>query len=119
MLQNSTSGAGAGDDASQVCQACGACCSYSKEWPRFSLESDAALALIPADFVDDGQGRMRCEGDRCSALAGIVGVATSCTVYPVRPEVCRVCVPGDDACQMARRRFHMEPDPFKKNQVTR
>jgi Fe-S-cluster containining protein len=105
------------DDASSMCQACGACCSFSPDWPRFSLESDETLARIPPVYVDDGQGRMRCAGDRCSALLGDVGVATSCAVYAVRPEVCRVCVPGDDACQTARRRFHMEPDPFKMNRL--
>jgi len=89
------------------CQACGACCSFSAEWPRFSLEDDAALDRIPRAFVDDSLGRMRCEGDRCAALVGDVGVATSCAVYAVRPDVCRACVPGDDACAMARRRFKL------------
>ena len=28
------------------CRACGACCSFSPEWPRFSLESDADLDRI-------------------------------------------------------------------------
>jgi hypothetical protein len=27
----------------------------------------------------------------------------------VRPEVCKACLPGDAACRMARRRFHL-PD---------
>ena len=27
---------------------------------------------------------MRCVGDRCSALAGEIGVATACRVYAVR-----------------------------------
>lgn len=94
-----------GEDAQAVCQACGACCAFSSEWPRFSLEDEAALERIPRAFVDDGQGRMRCEGDRCAALVGEVGVATSCAVYAVRPDVCRACAPGDDACEMARRRF--------------
>jgi len=88
-----------------ACQACGACCSFSSEWPRFSLEEEAALALIPSALVDDSQGRMRCDDDRCLALVGEVGVATACSIYAVRPEVCRACLPGDDACQMARRRF--------------
>jgi len=92
-------------DASALCQSCGACCAYSREWPRFSLEDDEALARIPLAFVDDSQGRMRCVGDRCSALVGEIGVATSCAVYAVRPDVCRACEPGDDACRMARRRF--------------
>ena len=95
------------EDASALCRTCGACCSYSLEWPRFSLENDAVLDLIPPAFVDDEQGRMRCDGDRCTALVGDVGVSTSCAVYAVRPDVCRACLPGDDACETARRRFNL------------
>jgi Fe-S-cluster containining protein len=84
------------------CQACGACCDYSREWPRFTLEDDEALARIPAAYVDDAAGRMRCDGNRCSALVGAVGVSTACAVYDVRPDVCHACLPGDDACLMAR-----------------
>ena len=36
------------DDSTSVCQACGACCAYSSNWPRFTTEDDAALDLIPA-----------------------------------------------------------------------
>ena len=96
-----------GKDAAAMCRACGACCSFSAEWPRFSLEDDAVLARIPLAFVDDERGRMRCEGDRCAALVGEVGASTSCAVYAVRPDVCRACLPGDEACQMARRRFNL------------
>jgi uncharacterized protein len=91
-------------DASAICQACGACCATSAEWPRFALESDEALARIPEAFVDDANGRMRCEGDRCSALQGEVGANTACAVYAVRPDVCHDCMPGDDICAIARRR---------------
>jgi Fe-S-cluster containining protein len=31
-----------------------------------------------------------------------VGIATSCAVYADRPDVCRACEVGDDACSMAR-----------------
>lgn len=88
-----------------ICQACGACCAYSHEWPRFTTEDDAVLELIPREFADHSRGRMRCSGNRCSALVGEVGVATSCAVYEVRPDVCRSCEPGDEACRMARRWF--------------
>ena len=91
-----------------VCRACGACCAYSAEWPRFSLESEAELDEIPRAFVDDARGRMRCAGDRCTALVGEIGVATACAVYAARPQVCRACLPGDDACRMARRRFNLD-----------
>jgi Fe-S-cluster containining protein len=86
------------------CQACGACCSYSPNWPRFTTEDDAALDLIPEKFVNARLSGMHCEGDRCSALSGKVGEATSCTIYAVRPEVCRTCMPGDPECAMARKR---------------
>ncbi len=95
------------EDASAVCRACGACCSFSPEWPRFSLDDDAMLDRIPLSFVDGGRGRMRCDGDRWAALVGEVGVSTSCAVYALRPDVCRACMPGDDACEMARRRFNL------------
>jgi len=84
------------------CQACGACCSFSRNWPRFTTEDDVALERLPREFVDHDRARIRCNGDRCSALVGEVGVSTSCAVYAVRPDVCRACEEGDEACQMAR-----------------
>lgn len=85
------------------CQSCGACCSYDAGWPRFTLEDDAAIARIPEAFVT--RSGMRCVGDRCSALRGKIGEATACAVYDVRPDVCHACQPGDEECNMARRRF--------------
>ena len=86
------------------CQACGACCSYSAKWPRFSTEEEAALDLIPKELVNERSSGMRCDGDRCAALRGKIGVATSCAIYAIRPEVCRTCMPGDTECAMARRK---------------
>ncbi|MEN3382007.1 MAG: uncharacterized protein V7608_2051 [Hyphomicrobiales bacterium] len=91
-------------DLSTLCQSCGACCATSADWPRFSLEGEEALARIPQSLIDDSQGRMRCEGDRCAALTGKVGVATACSIYAVRPDVCRACQPGDPECNIARAR---------------
>jgi Fe-S-cluster containining protein len=90
--------------AENPCQSCGACCFYSEKWPRFTTEDDAALDLIPLEYVNEWQSGMRCDGDRCSALSGDIGVATSCAIYAIRPEVCRTCMPGDAECTMARRR---------------
>ncbi|HNB27282.1 MAG TPA: YkgJ family cysteine cluster protein [Alphaproteobacteria bacterium] len=86
------------------CQSCGACCSYSPDWPRFSLEDDAALARIPVALVASGGAGMRCIGDRCAALQGEIGKSTACSIYENRPDVCRACQPGDEECNMARRR---------------
>ena len=96
-------------DTSALCQSCGACCAYSREWPRFSTETDAELERIPPELVDAGGGRMRCHGERCAALVGDIGIATACAIYAVRPEVCRTCVPGDSACAMARARHGLPP----------
>ena len=87
------------------CQACGACCAYSADWPRFGLETEAEIEAIPQALVDDARGTMRCTGNRCVALSGEIGVSTACTIYAVRPEVCRACLPGDDSCALARARY--------------
>ena len=84
------------------CQSCGACCSYSADWPRFSTEEDEQLDRIPEKFVSADLSGMRCEGVRCLALTGEVGKHTACGIYELRPDVCRACMPGDDACLMAR-----------------
>ena len=93
------------EDWSDMCQSCGACCSYSADWPRFSLEPEAHLDSIPRELVDDTEHGMRCIGNRCAALTGIVGQSTSCAIYALRPQVCEACTPGDDACRKARRHF--------------
>jgi Fe-S-cluster containining protein len=93
------------------CQSCGACCAYSSNWPRFTIEDDAALDLIPAELVNERMSGMRCEGDRCCALDGRIGVTTACRIYALRPEVCRTCQPGDVECAMARRRFGLAELP--------
>ncbi len=69
------------------------------------MEDDVHLDRIPSAFVAADFSGMRCDGNRCSALEGEVGASTSCAVYDIRPVVCRACEPGDEACQMARRRF--------------
>jgi Fe-S-cluster containining protein len=71
------------------------------------MEHEHDIARIPSAYVDDGCGRMKCHGDRCSALQGEVGVTVSCAIYRDRPEVCRSCEPGDDACRMARRGWNL------------
>ena len=88
-----------------ICQSCGACCATSANWPRFSTEDDAALDLIPAELVNAKASGMRCDGDRCAALRGKVGEATSCSIHAIRPDVCRTCMPGDAECAIARRKW--------------
>ena len=59
------------------------------------------IAVPGEQAVGPGNG-MACDGDRCKALAGEIGKATACTIYGRRPDVCRSCMPGDDACNIAR-----------------
>lgn len=92
-----------------TCQSCGACCAYSSAWPRFTLETDDEIAGIPPAFVAPDETGMRCEGDRCMALAGEIGKSVTCRLYAARPIVCRDCLPGDHACEMARARAGMAP----------
>jgi len=92
-----------------LCQACGACCAYSADWPRFGLETEAEIEAIPREYVDDARGTMRCTGDRCAALVGGIGVATACVLYAVRPQVCRACEPGDHSCAIARQHYGLPP----------
>jgi uncharacterized protein len=103
--RQSQSGNPSGNPIGNPCQACGACCGYSSNWPRFTIEDDAALDLIPAELVNARLSGMRCDGDRCAALRGEIGVETACTIYAIRPDVCRTCMPGDAECAMARRKY--------------
>jgi hypothetical protein len=105
LATGSESSAAKSPETASLCRTCGACCAFSREWPRFTTEDDSHLDRIPRALVDPHLGRMKCDGDRCSALVGEVGISTSCAVYNIRPDVCRACEPGDDACQMARHRF--------------
>jgi Fe-S-cluster containining protein len=52
-------------DESFDCQSCGACCAYSADWPRFSLETDEELDLIPAEYVSADLGGKSCEDYSC------------------------------------------------------
>ena len=90
---------------SAVCQACGACCAYDGTWPRFSLETDAELSAIPEALVNVRGSGMRCDANRCAALSGTIGDHASCTIYAVRPYVCRACMPGDEECNLARQKY--------------
>jgi len=71
------------------------------------MESDADLDRIPHEYVDGDLGCMRRSGNRCVALVGEMGTSTAGAIYTVRPDVCRACLPGDDSCKLARRRFNL------------
>lgn len=92
------------DDTVPDCETCGACCAYSWEWPAFIGERDGED--VPEYLTENG--RMRCDGDRCAALMGAIGVETHCRVYDVRPLVCREFAAGSQACHTVRAHFGLE-----------
>jgi len=93
------------------CLTCGACCTYSFDWPEFTDETDYHLEAIPLDLCDTEYGRMKCDRDRCVALNGEVGVKVSCAIYEHRPNVCRSFRPNTPDCAKVRRYFHLEEHP--------
>ncbi|MBG6083168.1 YkgJ family cysteine cluster protein [Rubrivivax gelatinosus] len=87
------------------CVSCGACCAYSYDWPEFEEEDD--LDGVPVEMCDCDHGRMKCVGDRCVALEGVIGQAVRCAIYAGRPNVCRRFLPGTDACTQVRAYFKL------------
>ena len=69
-------------------------------WVKVVPQKGVAEALVAADLSG-----MRCDGVRCAALTGTVGKHTACSIHPVRPDVCRTCMPGDVECLTARASF--------------
>lgn len=94
------------DGAIPDCQSCGGCCAHSGETPAFVGAHDGDG--IPAHLTEDG--RMRCNGDRCAALAGTLGVEVQCIVYENRPLVCMEFTAGSEACRAVRRHFGFDGD---------
>jgi uncharacterized protein len=88
------------------CETCGACCAYSWEWPTFIGVRDGEG--IPEHLTENG--RMRCEGNRCVALMGTIGVEVHCRVYRDRPLVCMEFTAGSPACLAVRAHFGLDDE---------
>lgn len=107
-----------GDEPRPVydCQPCGACCRN----PAFNREHGLVdyVQVFPADQLfkmkglrasltqknDEGEWHMRMTPTGlCVALTGEPGQHTACSIYALRPNVCRKVQPGDPKCIDARR----------------
>ena len=108
-------------ESTSACCACGACCvTYRVTLPRIELDT-APGGRVPAGLTEPYTPTTACMREhpdtpgRCIALAGEVGVAVSCTIYPQRPSACSDFAPlsaigiGDEACDEARRRHGIIP----------
>jgi Fe-S-cluster containining protein len=106
------------EDTGSVCQTCGACCVFSHTWPELG-EEDPDSEDIPLELVDCETGRMKCDGDRCLALEGVVGKKVRCTVYAHRPKVCREFSPQNRPhdCNTVRAHSGLPPLPNAARRV--
>jgi Fe-S-cluster containining protein len=97
------------------CQTCGACCHGDEGWVHVDAADDARVDSSPAlsaHVVLTRHGgyvkrSLRMVGGACSALAKTPSGVT-CTIYEVRPSVCRELESGSDACHAARRARGLE-----------
>src|SRR5690606_9793162 len=100
---------------------CGACCAHfrvSFYWAEAepflggSVPADRTEQLSPTRLVMRGT---QARTPRCSALAGVVGEAAQCSIYPLRPSPCRELQPAwedglpSPGCDRARAAHGLEP----------
>jgi Fe-S-cluster containining protein len=111
------------------CQSCGACCSHFFDEYLSDLElpgicgkglliANKDVSKIPAKLVvidivklHDTKATLQeswLRGKRvsgrwqCRALKGTIGEKCSCSIYAVRPKICREFEPGSQGCLVAR-----------------
>ncbi len=103
------------------CTSCGACCRNPDEnraegyvWylevrdTKLLQKKDLAKKLVVYD--PDGVPHLRLDpSGRCVALAGKIGKRAHCTIYALRPKGCRLLMPGDPKCLVARRELGIDP----------
>jgi Fe-S-cluster containining protein len=96
------------------CVGCGRCCHHGPSTVHL-LDTDEARVLAAPDgegilrrlTIIDGRPPgwrfVRNTGERCAALDVSVEGRFPCSIYPLRPDDCRLVEPGSPACLEARR----------------
>jgi uncharacterized protein len=106
------------DAAIPDCQSCGACCWGDEMWIHLVAGDDDRLGekRVRSLTVLTQHGRgyfarsMRMEHGRCVAFRDDLGGGLSgCSIYEVRPDICRDFQAGSGDCHAARRRRGIEP----------
>ena len=96
-----------------VCQRCGACCAGDEMWIHLVAGDDDRLGPERLErltvLTQHGRGyfarSMRMPGGRCIAFREDLGDGRcGCSIYDVRPDICRDFAAGSDGCREARRR---------------
>lgn len=79
------------------CQRCGACCCFMGVI-LVGEEDDVPSEFV--EFCELGFYRMKTKGSVCVCYRE--DLHEHCSIYPVRPKVCRLLVPGGVLCRMVR-----------------
>ena len=103
------------------CQSCGACCQTSHRAPRdserFRFWADCTpadvkrmprrvrLKLVPTRGADGTRSMATPLGfdGRCGFLRGAIADQVKCSIYDVRPSLCRAFRAGSEFCRASRR----------------
>lgn len=100
------------------CLSCGACCAAYRVALHWLEAEQLAIAPELLEKLDPHRLAMRVDDAshlRCVALAGTIGVAASCSIYPQRPQCCRDLAASFEfgyatsQCDRARIRHGLEP----------
>lgn len=103
------------------CTSCGACCvnpneNQAEQYAWYLEVRDTKLLQKPeltkkhVVYDPDGVPHLRLDpqSQRCTALVGKLGQRVRCTIYELRPKGCRMLMPGDERCLLARRERGLE-----------
>ncbi len=103
------------------CRTCGACCYGDEMWIHVMAGDDHRLGEDKVRrltvLTQHGRGyvarSMKMEGGRCVAFRDSLGDGgCGCSIYEVRPEICRTFEAGSKDCYAARERRGIEsPKP--------
>lgn len=85
------------------CVGCGACCSRDRRWVEVTVEDAVRLdqtTLLDSGDIEPFAMRVKPDGS-CVALKGTIGKDASCSLYALRPNICRRVQRGSPLCLYA------------------
>lgn len=82
------------------CKSCGACCCHDSDplWVEVTAEEAKGYSpywTVPGDVEAFA---MKFKDGKCKRLVGLPGISVFCTIYQIRPAICRKVQPGDEIC---------------------
>ena len=105
-----------------LCLKCGACCAFFRATFYWSEADKATGGCVPEELTEKlNDFRIFMKGTnsskpRCIALMGEIGESVYCSIYGIRPSVCRAfdVALGPDpkhGCNIARKKWGLPPVP--------